>query len=422
VGTPDAGAFWRVVAEHGVKALLTAPTAMRAIKKLDPHAELMAGYDMTRFRCLFLAGERLDPDTYTWARTVLGVPVIDNWWQTETGWPIAANPRGLEPMPVKPGSPSVPMPGYDLRILDAEGHDRPAGEEGAIALRLPLPPGTLTTLWGDDDRYVDSYLSQYPGYYLTGDGGYRDIAVLFGPMSGNTMYAGEFVVAGRPGVAGAIRRDGNLALTTSEGGLILFEHGNGKGFYGLREEVRLYSNDSPFVEQRFALSLLISKDEVDAKIQRDYLQLFAICAALVLIGGAVSIFIGRRYLNPIMSALDVIRSGKLDGVKTNIVEIDQIIAQIRDQKGMDKPFPDDFFNDYKRRIKTLTPVEKNIFGYYLMDMDQKKILSALFITKNAVRIHNERIYSKLGVSGRKAFMLYIELVKMSGFTDKVASG
>ncbi|TWV32582.1 propionyl-CoA synthetase [Streptomyces misionensis] len=212
VGTPDAGAFWRVIAEHGVKALLTAPTALRAIKKLDPHAELMAGHDLTRFRCLFLAGERLDPDTYDWARSVLGVPVIDNWWQTETGWPIAANPRGLEPMPVKPGSPTVPMPGYDLRILDAEGRERPAGEEGAIALRLPLPPGTLTTLWGDDDRYVDSYLSRFPGHYLTGDGGYRDedgYVFVMGRMddviniAGHRLSTGamEEVVAAHPDVA-----------------------------------------------------------------------------------------------------------------------------------------------------------------------------------------------------------------------------
>ncbi|GGI94583.1 propionyl-CoA synthetase [Streptomyces brasiliensis] len=174
VGTPDAGAFWRVIADHGVKALLTAPTAMRAIKKADPDAQLLAGHDLKTFRCLFLAGERLDPDTYDWARTVLGVPVIDNWWQTETGWPIAANPRGLEPMAVKPGSPTVPMPGYDLRILDPSGRECAPGQEGAIALRLPLPPGTLPTLWEDDDRYEESYLSRFPGHYLTGDGGYVD--------------------------------------------------------------------------------------------------------------------------------------------------------------------------------------------------------------------------------------------------------
>jgi propionyl-CoA synthetase len=174
VGTPDAGAFWRVIAEHGVKALFTAPTAFRAIKRVDPEAAELAGYDLSAFRTLFLAGERLDPETYHWATEKLGVPVVDHWWQTETGWPIVGNPRGLEPLPIKAGSPSVPVPGYDVRILDVDGTELPRGEEGAIAIGLPLPPGTLPTLWGDDDRYVESYLSRYPGYYLTGDGGYVD--------------------------------------------------------------------------------------------------------------------------------------------------------------------------------------------------------------------------------------------------------
>ncbi|MFL6140356.1 MAG: propionyl-CoA synthetase [Labedaea sp.] len=174
VGTPDAGAFWRVLAEHRAKALFTAPTAFRAIKRADPDAALLAKYDLGAFRALFLAGERLDPETYHWASAKLGVPVIDHWWQTETGWPICAAPRGLEPLPLKPGSPSVPVPGYDVRVLDAAGTELPAGREGAIAIKLPLPPGTLPTLWGDDERYVDAYLSRYPGYYLTGDGGFFD--------------------------------------------------------------------------------------------------------------------------------------------------------------------------------------------------------------------------------------------------------
>ncbi|MBL7517978.1 AMP-binding protein, partial [Frankia sp. CNm7] len=178
VGTPDAGAFWRVVAEHGVKVVFTAPTAIRAIKKEDAAGAHLAKYDVgSTLRALYLAGERLDPATYEWASTMLGVPVVDNWWQTETGWPIAANPLGLERLTAKPGSPSVPMPGYDVRVLDPEkpaGVEVPARTEGAIAIRLPLPPGTLPTLWGDDDRYVASYLSTFDGYYLTGDGGYVD--------------------------------------------------------------------------------------------------------------------------------------------------------------------------------------------------------------------------------------------------------
>ncbi|MQA13525.1 MAG: AMP-binding protein [Pseudonocardiaceae bacterium] len=174
VGTPDAGQFWRVISEHGAKAMFTAPTAFRAIKKEDPVGEHAARYDLSRFRVLFLAGERLDPDTYQWAADLLGIPVIDHWWQTETGWPIVANHMGLEPLPVKPGSPTVPVPGYDVHILTADGEQAPAGTEGAIAIKLPLPPGTLPTVWGDDDRFVESYLTRFPGYYHTGDGGLID--------------------------------------------------------------------------------------------------------------------------------------------------------------------------------------------------------------------------------------------------------
>jgi propionyl-CoA synthetase len=174
VGTPDAGAFWRVIADHGVKALFTAPTALRAVKKVDPDAAELAKYDLSKFSTLFLAGERLDPETYSWAHEKLGTPVIDHWWQTETGWPISANLRGLEPMPVKPGSSTKPVPGWNVQILDQEGERLPASREGAIAIQLPLPPGSLPTLWGDDDRYVEAYLSRYDGYYLTGDSGYLD--------------------------------------------------------------------------------------------------------------------------------------------------------------------------------------------------------------------------------------------------------
>ncbi|QWZ09094.1 propionyl-CoA synthetase [Nocardioides panacis] len=174
VGTPDAGAFWRVIEEHGVEALFTAPTAIRAIKKEDPDGRLLAGRDLSRFRTLFLAGERLDPETYHWATERLGVPVVDHWWQTETGWPIAANLRGLAPMPIKAGSPSVPVPGFQVEVLAELGVAVPPGSEGAICLKLPLPPGTLTTLWRDDERFVSSYLSAFEGYYLSGDGGYVD--------------------------------------------------------------------------------------------------------------------------------------------------------------------------------------------------------------------------------------------------------
>ncbi|MBF9035072.1 AMP-binding protein [Rhodobacterales bacterium HKCCE2091] len=174
VGTPDAGTFWRVIRDHKVKCLFTAPTAFRAIKREDPRGELIGNYDISSLETLFLAGERADPDTITWAQDKLGVPVIDHWWQTETGWAIAANPMGIEPLPVKLGSPSVPMPGYDVQILDEGGHPVPDGELGAIAVKLPLPPGTLPTLWNAEARYRKSYLEHFPGYYETGDAGMKD--------------------------------------------------------------------------------------------------------------------------------------------------------------------------------------------------------------------------------------------------------
>ncbi|MBK6888176.1 MAG: propionyl-CoA synthetase [Tetrasphaera sp.] len=174
VGTPNAGAFWRIIAEYGAVGMFTAPTAYRAIKREDPNAELLAGHDISHLRNVFLAGERLDPDTYHWANDVLHCEVVDNWWQTETGWPICSNMRGLEPMPIKPGSPSVPVPGYDVQVLDEVGAQCDRGNEGAIAIKLPMPPGTLPTLWQDDARYVSGYLSVYEGYYLTGDGGKID--------------------------------------------------------------------------------------------------------------------------------------------------------------------------------------------------------------------------------------------------------
>jgi propionyl-CoA synthetase len=174
VGTPDAGQFWRVAAEHGAKTLFTAPTAFRAIKKEDPKGALLGEYDLSGLRYLFLAGERLDPETYRWASDLLGIPVVDNWWQTETGWPICANPVGLEQLPIKAGSPTVPMPGWDVRVVDGSGQEVPRGTDGAIVIKLPLAPGALPTLWNDDERFVRSYLSAFDGYYLSGDGGRID--------------------------------------------------------------------------------------------------------------------------------------------------------------------------------------------------------------------------------------------------------
>ncbi len=174
IGTPDPGAFWRVISEHKVKALFTAPTAFRAIRREDPEAEYLKKYDLSCFEALFLAGERCDPDTLAWAQKQLAVPVIDHWWQTETGWGIAANCLGIEELPVKPGSPTVCVPGYDVRILDENGNEEAAGEIGRIMVKLPMPPGCLPTLWQNDQRFVDSYLSATEGYYLTGDAGYKD--------------------------------------------------------------------------------------------------------------------------------------------------------------------------------------------------------------------------------------------------------
>ncbi|MGH7911306.1 MAG: AMP-binding protein, partial [Candidatus Dormibacteraceae bacterium] len=212
VGTPDAGAFWRVISEHRVASLFTAPTAFRAIKRADPEGRELGRYDLSAFRSLFLAGEHLDPETLRWAEELLRVPVVDHWWQTETGWPIVANPRGLEPMPVKPGSATLPVPGWDVRILDGEGVEMGPGVEGAIAIRLPLPPGSLPTLWGSDERYRDAYLARYPGYYATGDGGYRDEDGYFYVMgrtddvvnvAGHRLSTGviEAVLAAHPAVA-----------------------------------------------------------------------------------------------------------------------------------------------------------------------------------------------------------------------------
>jgi propionyl-CoA synthetase len=174
VGTPDPGAFWRVISEHGVAKMFTAPTAFRAIRQQDPDGAFIAKYDLSKFRILFLAGERCDPDTLAWAEEKLKVPVIDHWWQTETGWAIAANCMGIEPLPVTPGSPTRPVPGWDLRVLDSDGHPVPAGTIGAITAKLPMPPGCFPTLWNAEQRYLESYMNNFPGYYETGDAGMID--------------------------------------------------------------------------------------------------------------------------------------------------------------------------------------------------------------------------------------------------------
>jgi propionyl-CoA synthetase len=183
IGTPDAGAFWRVIQQHGVNCLFTAPTAFRAIRREDPAGKLLREYDISSLRTLFLAGERCDPDTLHWAEKQLKVPVIDHWWQTESGWAMAANPMGIEVLPVKAGSPTVAVPGYDIRVLDDEGRELPRGETGNIVVKLPLPPGTLPTLWGNRQRFYDTYLSRFEGYYLTGDAGILDEAGYLWVMS-----------------------------------------------------------------------------------------------------------------------------------------------------------------------------------------------------------------------------------------------
>ena len=240
VGTPDAGAFWRVIADHGVAVMFTAPTAFRAIRREDPEGRLLAQYDLSRFRALFLAGERADPPTVEWAQELLRRPVIDHWWQTETGWPIAANCMGLGLMPVKPGSPTVAVPGWDVRCLDAEGQEMPSGDVGALAIRLPLPPGALPTLWNAEDRFRQAYLAAFPGYYQTGDAGFLDADGYVHVMSrtddiinvaGHRLSTGamEEVLAGHPdvaecaviGVADALK--GQVPL-----GLVVLKAGSGR--------------------------------------------------------------------------------------------------------------------------------------------------------------------------------------------------
>jgi propionyl-CoA synthetase len=212
VGTPDAGAFWRVISQHGVVSLFTAPTAFRAIRKEDPNGEFIKKYDLSKFRTLFLAGERADPPTIQWAEEVLKVPVLDHWWQTETGWCIAGNPIGLGALPVRYGSTCVPMPGYAIDIVDEACRLQPANKIGSIVVKLPLPPGCFPTLWQQDERFKESYLTEFPGYYKTADAGYKDEDGYVYVMSrtddiinvaGHRLSTGgmEEVLAGHPDVA-----------------------------------------------------------------------------------------------------------------------------------------------------------------------------------------------------------------------------
>jgi len=237
VRTPDAGAFWRVCAEYGVKAVFAAPTAFRAIKKEDPEALELAKYDLSRLECIFMAGERLDPPTYHWTVEKTGKPVIDHWWQTETGWAICGNLTGIERKETKPGSSTLPIPGYNIRILDSAGVELPPGEQGSIAIKLPLPPGCLPTVWGDFERFRSGYLSECPGYYTTGDGGYIDeegYVFIMGRtddvinVAGHRLSTGEMeeIVASHPAVAEcAVIGVGDALKGQVPVGLILLKNG-----------------------------------------------------------------------------------------------------------------------------------------------------------------------------------------------------
>lgn len=212
IKTPDAGAFWRVCEEYKVKSLFAAPTAFRAIRKEDPDSELLKPYDLSHLKAIFMAGERLDPPTYTWTTETIGKPVIDHWWQTETGWAICGNLTGIEMKEPKAGSSTLPMPGFNVQIVDAEGNELPAGEQGNIAMKLPLPPSCLPTVWGDHERFRTGYLAEFPGYYSTGDGGYKDeegYVFIMGRtddvinVAGHRLSTGEMeeIVASHPAVA-----------------------------------------------------------------------------------------------------------------------------------------------------------------------------------------------------------------------------
>jgi DNA-binding CsgD family transcriptional regulator len=254
--------------------------------------------------------------------------------------------------------------------------------------------------------------------YFSSNSEYGDITYIFGAMDINGLDTNNALISGKPAEVSGIHSGGRFIVSEIKG-LDLFNQENGKAYYGLYNEIRLYPSDSPFAEQKYVLSILIPKDTVDAKVLRGYLQLIAVCAVFLSIGIFASMFFGKRYINPIMSAFDAIQSGNLEGVRTNISEIDKLIEQIKNLRSANRPLPDDFFEDFTKRVGTLTPVETNIFRYHTENVNEKEIMSKMFITKNAFRKHNERIYDKLGVSGNQALMLYVELIKMSGQTDKI---
>ncbi|USD36737.1 propionyl-CoA synthetase [Ferrimonas sp. SCSIO 43195] len=280
VGTPDAGAFWRIIEQYRVKTFFTAPTAIRAIKRVDATASLLQGVDISSLQALFLAGERCDPDTLTWAADMLQVPVVDHWWQTETGWPICANPLGMAPLPIKPGSPALAVPGYQVEVLDELGQPVAAGQSGAVTIKLPLPPGTLMTLWNNDDRYRDGYLSRYPGYYLTGDAGYMD-------------EDGYLYVMGR--VDDIINVAGHR-LSTGRFEEVLAQHG------AVAEAAVIGVKDT--LKGQLPLGLVVLKQGMDTDLERIKTELVALVRAEV---GAVAAF----KLVAVVEKLPKTRSGKI---------------------------------------------------------------------------------------------------------------
>ena len=251
IGTPDPGAFWRVISQHGVKVLFTAPTAFRAIKKEDPEGEYCKKYNLDKFEALYLAGERLDPDTYHWASDLLKTPVIDHWWQTETGWAIVANCRGIEEFPIKPGSPTKPVPGFDVRILSEHGEELGPGQEGNVVVKLPLPPGTLASLWRDDEKFIKSYMSAFKGYYETSDGGFKDedgYVFVMGRMddviniAGHRLSTGamEEVISNHPDVAEcAVIGTHDQLKGEKPVGLIILKSGVERDFAEIEKELAL---------------------------------------------------------------------------------------------------------------------------------------------------------------------------------------